>query len=209
MNYSLLCEIFRKNRDYTALTAALTAPVYGRRKPYYVSGLTAGAEYIFLRCLSEDFAAKTEPPVIVFSDEKQAASFCDFLSSCGISAAYFPPREYCFSNIASSHDYEGERLSVLSALAGISPEDTRPSVVCTTAEAILQITISPDELSEKCIRISYDEPLDTDKLAEKLIAAGYTRVELVESTGQFAIRGGIVDVYPPSSEPVRIELFGD
>lgn len=209
MNYRLLCDIFRRNREYTSLTAALTSPAYGKRKPYYVSGLTAGSEHVFLHSLAEDFAAKTFPPVIMFASEKRAASFCEFLVSCGMRAAYFPSREYCFSNIASSHDYEGERLNVLSSLTGIVPDDARAEVICTTAEAALQVTLSPEELREKCIKVSYDEPLDTFSLAEKLTDAGYTRVELVESAGQFAIRGGIVDICPPSSSPVRIELFGD
>ncbi len=209
MNYRLLCDIFRRNREYTSLTAALTSPAYGKRKPYYVSGLTAGSEHVFLHSLAEDFAAKTFPPVIMFASEKRAASFCEFLVSCGMRAAYFPSREYCFSNIASSHDYEGERLNVLSSLTGIVPDDARAEVICTTAEAALQVTLSPEELREKCIKVSYDEPLDTSSLAEKLTDAGYTRVELVESAGQFAIRGGIVDICPPSSSPVRIELFGD
>lgn len=209
MNYRLLCDIFRRNREYTSLTAALTSPAYGKRKPYYVSGLTAGSEHVFLHSLAEDFAAKTFPPVIMFASEKRAASFCEFLVSCGMRAAYFPSREYCFSNIASSHDYEGERLNVLSSLTGIVPDDARAEVICTTAEAALQVTLSPEELREKCIKVSYDEPLDTTSLAEKLTDAGYARVELVESAGQFAIRGGIVDICPPSSSPVRIELFGD
>lgn len=207
MNYSLLCDVFRKNREYTSLTAALVAPTAGKRKPFYVSGLTAGSEHVFLQSVSEDLASADEPPVLVFSSEKRASAFCDHLVSCGVKAAYFPSREYCFSNIASSHDYEGERLSVLSSLIGFGGE--RVSVICTTAEAILQITVSPDELKNKCIRVTFDEPLDTTLLARRLTEAGYTRVELVESVGQFAMRGGIVDVYPPSSEPVRIELFGD
>ena len=209
MNYSLLCDIFRKNREYTDLTSALKAPFYGKRKPYYVSGLTTGAENVFLQSLAEDFADTSCPIVLVFADEKRASSFRSFLDSCGTRAAYFPSREYCFSNIASSHDYEGERLSVLSSLAGITTEESRAGVICTTAEAVLQITVSPDVLREKCIKISFDSPLDTEILAQKLTEAGYTRVELVEAVGQFAIRGGIIDVYPPSSEAVRIELFGD
>ena len=52
MNYRLLCDIFRRNREYTSLTAALTSPAYGKRKPYYASGLTAGSEHVFLHSLA-------------------------------------------------------------------------------------------------------------------------------------------------------------
>ncbi len=210
MNYTILCDIFRQNRDYTALTATLTAPTFGKRKPYTVSGLTDGSQTIFLTSLAEDFANSEDPIVLIFSEEKKASSFRDFLLSIGIKAAYFPAREYCFSNIISSHDYEGERLCVLSALSGILNDEHKPTVICTTADAVLQVTLPPERLRELSLHISYDEPLDTDKMAESLSSAGYARVELVESPGQFAIRGGIVDIFAPdASKPLRIELFGD
>ncbi|MBQ8368589.1 MAG: transcription-repair coupling factor [Clostridia bacterium] len=209
MNYTFLCDIFRKNREYTSLTAAMTARVWEKRKPYYVSGLTDGSEHIFLQCMAEDFASPDNPLVLLFPEEKKASAFRDFLLSVGVKAAYFPGREYCFSNITSSHETEGERLCVLSALAGILPDEKRPGVICTTADAVLQVTVGPDVLRGLCVKVSYDEPLDTEKLASALSDAGYTRVELVEASGQFALRGGIVDVYAPGMEPVRMELFGD
>lgn len=210
MNYTILCDIFRQNRDYTALTAALAAPTFERRKPYTVSGLTDGSQTIFLASLAEDFANTTDPIVLLFPEEKRAASFRDFLLSIGIRAAHFPAREYCFSNISSSHDYESERLCVLSALDGILPDERKPTVICTTANAALQVTLPPERLRELCLHISYDEPIDTENFSAALSEAGYARVELVESPGQFAIRGGIIDVFAPDSkEPLRVELFGD
>lgn len=209
MNYSLLCDIFRRNRDYSALTESLKSPPYGRVKPFSVSGLTDGSEYIFLTSLAEDFASTDTPPIIVFPDDKKASKFSDFLSSIGLRSAFFPQREYCFSNISSSHDFEEARLGVLSSLTGIGGRESAPNVICTTAEAMLQVTIPPDKLTELCIKVSYDTPLDTEHLASQLSAAGYTKVELVEASGQFAIRGGIVDIFSPATGAVRIELFGD
>ncbi|MBQ4354732.1 MAG: transcription-repair coupling factor [Clostridia bacterium] len=208
MNYRFLCSLFRQNRDYAALTDALSAPVFGRRKPYIVSGLTDTSRPVFLASLAEDHRGASSPLVLLFAEDKKAAAERDFLLSIGVKAASFPAREYCFSNITSSHETEGERLCVLAGLAGFLSDC--PDVICTTADAVLQVTIAPEKLRELCIRVSFDEPLDTDALAASLSAAGYARVELVEAPGQFAIRGGIVDVYPPDSkEPVRIELFGD
>ena len=90
MNYNMICDVFRRNRDYEAVLSVLSYPVTGRRKPYYVSGLTQGAEYIFLRSLAEDAASPTEPLVLVFADEKKALGFKEFLSSCGVAGAFFP-----------------------------------------------------------------------------------------------------------------------
>ncbi|MBE6726109.1 MAG: transcription-repair coupling factor [Ruminococcaceae bacterium] len=209
IHYPLLCDLFRMNRQYTALCAALTAPVFGRRKPLSVSGLCDGAEQIFLAALSADFASVTSPLVLLFPDDRRAAKTRDFLVSLGIRAARYPAREYCFSNIGSSHDTEGERLCVLSSLVGILPEENRPTVITTTPEAVLQITLPPETLKELCVTVDSSDSVDTALLAKRLSEAGYVRVDLCEAPGQFAVRGGIVDIYPPAGQPVRIELFGD
>ena len=206
MNYKFLCDTFRKNRDYAGICEALNRPVIGKRKPYYISGLSEGAEPVFLKSLCEDFGNAYSPVILIFADEKKAVHYRDFLLSADIPAEYFPAREYCFNNITSSHEYENVRLKVLSALAGLSEG---ASVICTTAEAVLQVTMSARRLSELCIRISYEDTVDLDQMTVSLTDAGYQRVELVESVGQFAVRGGIIDIFPSGDIPVRIELFGD
>ena len=208
MNYSLIRDVFRTNRDHVALVEALRLPAYGKRKPYYVSGLTEGAEYIFHYALASDLADMEYPIVIIFSDEKKASSYSKFLQAEGLSAAFFPSREYCFFNITSSHDYEGERLKVLTSLSGVSGSDM-PKIICTTPEAVLQVTMSRERLRELSITVSYDTPVSTADLASRLVCAGYKRVDLVEGVGQFALRGGIVDIFAPGKNPIRIELFGD
>ncbi len=209
INYSLLTDLFRLNRDYTALTSALTAPVWGRRKPYVVNGLSAGAEHIFTAAFAEDFASSETPPVLLYPDEKRAVKARDFLLSLGVRAAHFPAREYCFSNVASSHDTEGARLTVLAGLLGLLGDGETPAVITTTPEAVLQITMPPSLLEDRCVTVDASVALDTEQLAARLSGAGYVRVDLVEAPGQFALRGGIVDVDPPSGSAVRIELFGD
>ena len=209
MNYNLLSDIFSRGREFTALRDKLRAPVFEKRNPIYVSGLTEGAEFIFLTSLARDVLDGETPLTLVFPEAKKANSFSSFLQSIGIKSAYLPQREYCFSNITSSHDFECERLGILASLAGFMPITNRPSVICTTAEALLQVTMTKEMLGELCIGISPDKTVDTDKIARLLSLAGYVRVDLVEAVGQFAIRGGIIDVYPPSSEAIRIELFGD
>ena len=209
MNYKLLCGLFRRNREYRAFVDSLLETRRSKNHPFSLSGLTDGAEYVFLTTLAEDMGSTDSPLFLLFPDSKRAASFADFLRSVGTKAEFFPEREYCFSNVTSSHEFESARLSILSSLAGLQTEDKRPTVVCSTPTAMTQLTLPAETLDSLCIRVSYSEPLDTALLSEMLTAAGYVRVELVEAVGQFALRGGIVDVYPPSSDPVRIELFGD
>ena len=95
-------------------------------------------------------------------------------------------------------------------------------VVLTTPDAALGYTIPPDKLRATSVHLDYSVPLDLAKLSASLVGAGYTRVDMVEGPGQFAVRGGIIDVCAPygtyiddegelveGSYPLRVELFGD
>ena len=60
------------------------------------------------------------------------------------------------------------------------------------------------------VRVTRGEPIDRDALVLQLISAGYSRQSVVQERGEVAVRGGIVDVFPPHrAHPVRLELFGD
>jgi transcription-repair coupling factor (superfamily II helicase) len=92
----------------------------------------------------------------------------------------------------------GERARALDVLAA-------GGLVAASAAAVAEGLPPPDERPAP-IRV----PEDADELAERLALAGYERVERAEERGQFAVRGGIVDVFPTTGrEPLRIELFGD
>ena len=120
MNYQILKNIFRRSREYDDLVNTLNMPHRGKYKPYYVSGLTEGAERIFLGTFCEDFRDSGDPILLICTDDKTAAGYRNILQAMGIRAALYPTREYNFNNMTASHDFENERLSVLSALYGIA-----------------------------------------------------------------------------------------
>jgi transcription-repair coupling factor (superfamily II helicase) len=96
----------------------------------------------------------------------------------------------------------GERARALGVLA-------RGGLVCASATAIAEGLPPPSERPAPLTIAPGDEP-GIDALAEHLASAGYERVERVEERGHFAVRGGLVDVFPTTGrEPLRIELFGD
>ncbi len=96
----------------------------------------------------------------------------------------------------------GERFRALDMLAS-------GGLVCASASALAERLPPPDARPEPISVALGDEP-GIDQLAETLALAGYERVERVEERGHFAVRGGLVDVYPTTGrEPVRIELLGD
>src|SRR5690348_8063676 len=96
----------------------------------------------------------------------------------------------------------GERARALEVLA-------RGGLVCASASAVAE-GLPPAAQRPAPLRIAAGEEAGIDALAEHLASAGYERVERVEERGQFAVRGGLVDVFPTTGrEPLRIELFGD
>src|SRR5436309_404418 len=96
----------------------------------------------------------------------------------------------------------GERARALDVLA-------RGGLVCTSATALAEGMPPPSERPDP-IEVAQGQEPGIDLLAEAFALAGYERVERVEERGQFAVRGGLVDVFPTTGrEPLRIELFGD
>ena len=83
-------------------------------------------------------------------------------------------------------------------------------VVVTTADALMARTLPPQTLLEMSVTIRAGERTDLQSLSQTLLSAGYTRCDQVEGVGQFALRGGILDVFSPlMDQPVRCEFFDD
>jgi transcription-repair coupling factor (superfamily II helicase) len=96
----------------------------------------------------------------------------------------------------------GERARALAVLA-------RGGLVCASAQALAE-GLPPVELRPEPLHLAVGDEPGTDGLTETLALAGYARVDRVAERGQFAVRGGIVDVFPSTGrEPLRVELFGD
>jgi transcription-repair coupling factor (superfamily II helicase) len=104
----------------------------------------------------------------------------------------------------------GRRLAVLHALTG-TPDPALPPpprVIVAPVRAILQ-RLAPLEGSAPVV-IRPGQQVDVEELLPRLVAMGYRREHQVEHRGEFAVRGGIVDVFPSTADvPVRIDLWGD
>lgn len=118
----------------------------------------------------------------------------------------FPKRELLLYDIdAFSSERQVQRLSVLSKLN--NGEDL---IVITSISALLDKIPNKTLFDEFTQKISRSGQLDLNKAISTFISAGYERVPMVEGIGQFSIRGGIVDFFPPDAiNPYRVELFDD
>jgi transcription-repair coupling factor (superfamily II helicase) len=110
-------------------------------------------------------------------------------------------------------DTVGQRLAVLRRLAHPSPDDPsagKLSVVVAPVRAVLQPQVPRlGELSPVALRVG-DSGRELGEIVADLVGAGYVRSEIVEKRGDFAVRGGILDVFPPTEEhPLRVEFWGD
>ena len=134
---------------------------------------------------------------------RQAA---DLRSLTGREPVLLTGREFHWRELAAvSRQWEYRRLE---ALYRIRQEES--PVIVTTADALALRCIPPQVLDRCSFTLRSDGRYQVEELARRLTAAGYTRTEQVEGPGQFALRGGILDVYSPGAEaPVRCEFFDD
>ena len=215
---SLLIDAVRLDGEYGQLLAAVKRGFRDKPLPLLANGLCEGASDAFITALLQDTATLSPtPPLIVCAEEKECLRVVDMLALFGIHAAFYPVRDLTFYNISASHEYEHERIRVLSGILSGAFD-----AVITTPDAMLGYTIPTERLLDATMTLDFDTRIDPEDLAHRLIAAGYARVDMVDGAGQFARRGGIVDIYPPmgtfvdedgktveGSYPLRIELFDD
>ena len=202
---NLLLEHIRQNREYGEIMKALRARTgVARRYPSLVTGLCEGAMEAFLAACVND-VENGHPALVVAPDEKSAARLFSALSAFGLRAALYPERDPVLYNIVSSHELEHERIAVLTELV-----QEKLDAVVTTPTAALSYTIPEETLRKATKLLCVGDTAGMDSLAEFLSQAGYVRADLVDGKGQFSIRGGIIDIFPPHlPSPVRMELFGD
>ncbi len=194
-----LCNALRLLPEYRELYTALD----GGASPLLLSGCSAGTRAPLAAALwSEDLA----PVVLVCADEREAQQLQqDLRFLCGEMPPILPAREFSFHPATASHQWEHRRLELFRDFrAG------KPSLLIVSIEALLQRTLPPEVLAESTFQLSPTGTYDVSQIAERLTALGYTRSEQVEGVGQFALRGGILDVFSPGEAlPVRIEFWGD
>ncbi|MBR2938046.1 MAG: transcription-repair coupling factor [Oscillospiraceae bacterium] len=194
-----LLEILKSMPEYaTALqtlsegkTAAITG-IGQINRSHIIAGLYAHTDRPLVVICQDDLAAKR------LSEEFKAFLGADF--------PVLPSRELTlYDSAVVSRGWEQKRLRQLYALAA---GDTRLQIMAW--DALSQRTIPPTVLNQAAFQLETGKEYAIDELIRSLTECGYSRCGMVEGPGQFAVRGGILDVYSPATElPVRAEFFGD
>lgn len=197
-----LHQLFLGSPQYAKLLARTAK---GNLGEVNLTGLTDAAKSLVLSVLSHE----TKRPVfLVVPDNHTGARYHQELSNLSRYPVYvYPSSEVSpYEQVLSSPDNIAAQLEVLRHCQE-KPND--PFIAVVSARALTQRVLAPKTLSDSCLRLKVGESIDTAELARRLANLGYSREALVTLRGEFSVRGDIVDIFPSSGLPMRIELFGD
>ena len=200
--HGALLDAFRAQREFERLLGALPGPAQMLR----VGGLAGSSSSLLVAALSRALPLRIW--VVLAPDPTTAeAVTADLQTLLGASGAvHFPQLEALPYEASQDHiELGGLRVEALEALlAG------RARILVTTPRAVQELAPIPAGLAELRFTIAVGDTLTPAALAAQLESMGFDRQPLVEAVGQFAVRGGILDLFGfGSPEPARIEFSGD
>lgn len=200
MSLQALVDLCRQSKDVDQLRQALQGK---SQQGHLITGLSGGQRSLFLSTIYDPQRVMLIVTVSLMQAERLAADLTGLLPEARIliwEGNELMPQEEALTAL----DLRASRLEVLQ-------EGDRPgTIILAPVGSLLEGLLAPECLRKSELSINIDSRLDLEQLALDLVALGYERVPLVESWGQFSIRGGILDVAPFHLEhPVRIEFFGD
>jgi transcription-repair coupling factor (superfamily II helicase) len=150
----------------------------------------------------------SQPLVVVLPHIRDLDSLCDDLSLFSNARVdQFPAWETDAGEQVLNDEIYGQRLRVLKSLTS---QNKQTRVIVTAIQSLMQPVPSAEALAAATRRINVGDVLDVAELTRWLAAEGCHSTSAVEMAGEFSLRGGILDLFPPDAEnPIRVELFGD
>jgi transcription-repair coupling factor (superfamily II helicase) len=195
------------------------ARVFARTAPVHLSGLRGAARAVVLATLVREHGDR---PVLALVPTAKAADEFEADLRAALGEAPEGGRVRGFPR-HDTHPYErfspqpflvAQRMDVLYRWLASSgqrgPASEPPPVVVSSWSALAVRVPSREALRARTVHLEVGQTIDRDALAQTLVAAGYARMPIVEERGELAVRGGILDLFPPQrARPVRVELFGN
>lgn len=198
---SSFSKVLRKSTEFENLSQCIERHAL----PAGVTGLSALNKAHVIHAISEENNKKI---LVLVPDDATAVRMCEDLQlfSGTDDALYYPVRDFAIlSTQGYSLEYEQMRLQVLSRMIRGDYK-----IIVAPASAAIQSTMPKSALQGRNIKLTIGTEISPETLVQSLLSAGYTRTQMVDGTGQFSVRGGILDVYAPiHKNPMRIEFWGD
>jgi transcription-repair coupling factor (superfamily II helicase) len=195
-----LKERLRALESYVALRQSLN----GGAADVPVTGLHGGARSLVVASLADEVES---PVLIIASDPVSARDAIEDLSLFGASGIVSYPEDEMlpYDYHDPDRNLTGMQMLALDELAG-----GRGRILVCTVRSLLKRVFSPREFADLVMDLEVGGEQDPLDLVERLMQLGYERHETVEAKGQFALRGGILDIFEVSQgDPVRLEFDGD
>ena len=175
-----------------------------KKRGHFVVDDTIGVSLLFAGI----FEKRPDKYLLVANNLYGAQKIADFLSSLiGEENVFLFPVDDLLRNdlLSASKELLAQRIYVLNRALYL-----RKGIIVTHTSALLTPLPLPSEFEMESFEIHVDDSIDLNDLKKKLVSAGYSQVNKIDQTLQFASRGDILDIFPVSSEhPIRIEFFGD
>lgn len=198
MRFHGLIDILYQSEEYNLINSAFK----NNKIPCQVHGLSESQKAFVSYGL---FEALKSQMLILAHNEIEARKIYDDIKVFTDACAYFPIKEMVFNVDVTSGEVKRERLEVIKRVL-----DGEKIIVVTSIDAVFYRMPPVEILNESGLSLSTGDTIEILELSARLIDLGYERVNVIEGRGQFAQRGGILDLFSPTSdEPVRIEFFGD
>ena len=185
-------------------------------RPLTLTGVADGAEGLVVADLARAVAARPSAPAtslaVVCRDGPRMAALARALVffAPDMDVLQFPAWDCLPYDRASPHaGVVAQRMTTLARLARIKGRD-RPSVLLTTVNAALQRVPARELVATQSLAVAPGNVVDMGSITGWLELNGFSRASTVREPGDYAVRGGIVDLYAPGmAEPVRLDFFGD
>jgi transcription-repair coupling factor (superfamily II helicase) len=171
-------------------------------------GVPEGYDAVLLARMARESAA---PLLHIAADDMQLEQLYEGLRffAPDVEILRFPAWDCLpYDRVSPTVDIIGERLKTLSQL--LHRKTHKPLIILTTIAAALQRIPARDLLANSVFNVSVGDTLDTRALQDFLTANGYHRTETVREAGEYALRGGLIDIFPSgAAEPLRLDCFGN
>ena len=194
---SKLCEL-PKFKEYIT-------KIEEKNSPISISGLSDVGKIQYIYATKQ---STNRPICIVTYNELQARKIVEdlkYFAEDFETILYFPKKEIVtYDYITESKDLLFSRIDVLNKI-----EKKKAKIIVTTIEALMQKMPSKKTIFENKLELKQSKTYSLEGIKERLVKLGYERNDLVESKGQFSVRGDIIDIALSNKEGVRIEFWGD
>jgi len=192
------------------------AELLGAGRPLTLARVADGAEGLVLADLARSIAAKKDAPAIslavICRDGQRMAALARALAFFGsdLQVMEFPAWDCLpYDRVSPNAAVVAQRMTALSRLARVTGRD-RPSVLLTTVNSVLQRVPARDFVATHALSVAPGNVIGMQGVIEWLELNGFVRASTVREPGDYAVRGGILDLYPPGMDmPVRFDFFGD